>query len=142
MKSLCDISTLNFCTYEYHFRYLSCPIFANVKHASFLCIIGHSCQEIHPFSASNIDSVEINTSLLVMKVCIRTLPRRDVLSPNTVKGCIEKDIPHPDSVQRDTIFKAASQKSKILNSFCSQKSFPLFKYFHLPAAENMNLKTF
>ena len=38
--------------------------------------LGHSeYQEIHTFSALNIDSVKINTSLLMMKECIRTLPR-------------------------------------------------------------------
>ena len=32
-------------------------------------------QEIHPYSALNIDSVKINTSLLMMREYIRTLPR-------------------------------------------------------------------
>ena len=38
--------------------------------------LGHSeYQEIHTFSALNIDSVKINTSLLMMRECIHTLPR-------------------------------------------------------------------
>ena len=32
-------------------------------------------QEIHTYSALNIDSVKINTSLLTMRECTRTLPR-------------------------------------------------------------------
>ena len=36
-------------------------------------------QEIHPYSAVNIDSVKINTSLIMMKECPYTDERRDVL---------------------------------------------------------------
>ena len=41
-------------------------------------------QEIHPYSAMNIDSVKINTSLIMMKEC--PIPNRWLLGSSSVMG--------------------------------------------------------
>ena len=48
-------------------------------------------QEIHPYSVMNIDSVKINTSLIMMKECLpTTLSMKSTIGPKTIQILIPK----------------------------------------------------